>query len=141
MKPRLYPAVSLAAVMAAGARAEDQAMEHVEVIGYPTPQVAERASDSEKLAAKQAEQYREELLQLLREAQRKRLQALRLEGVTSNKETLAEETPAEQQQQLAPVGVETEPVKLEQPLRLEQKAGEVQPARKSEGEQSQQEPS
>ncbi|HEY8568145.1 hypothetical protein [Microbulbifer sp.] len=141
MKPRLYPAVLLAAVMAASAQAADQSMEHVEVIGYPAPQVAERSSDSEAHAAQQAAQHRQELLQLLSEAQRKQLQSLRLEGVNSGEETLAEKSPAEQQQQLAPAGVKSEPVKLPQPLRLEQKAGELQPAQEAAGEQELQEPS
>ena len=135
MNPRLYPAALVAVFTALCTQAADQAMEHVEVIGYPAPKIEERVSDNNAHTAQLAEQYRQELLQLLRQSQRKQLQALHFEEVASNKEILAEETSAEQQKQQDPAGLENEPVKLEQ------KASEMPPAQKSEDEHALQESS
>lgn len=141
MKPRLYSAVLLAALVAGGAQAADQTMEYVEVIGYPPPKVAAQAADGEAKAAQLAKQHREELLRSMRASQRKQLETVRLEGTTGAGETLAQETPARQQEQLAPASAESAPLKLEQPLKPEQKAGEILPAQEADGEQALQEPS
>ncbi|WP_105102655.1 hypothetical protein [Microbulbifer pacificus] len=141
MKPRLYSAVLLAAALAVGAQASDHTMEHVEVIGYPAPKAAEQASDGEKHAAQLLTQHRQELLQRMQETQRKQLEAVRLEGATASEETVARETPAQQQEQLAPASAESAPVKLEQPLKLEQNTGDMQPAPVDEDEEALQEPS
>lgn len=141
MKPRLYSAVLLAAVLAGGAQAADHAMEHVEVIGYPAPKMAEQVAEGKIDAAQLAKQQRQELLQHLQKSLRKQLAAVRREDAIAGEETAARESLHQQQGQLVPAGAESVPVKLEQPPKLEQKAGERQPAQEAEGVDAQQEPS
>lgn len=141
MNPRLYPAVLLAAVVAGGAQAADQTMEHVEVIGYQVPAVVALAADGEALTAQPAEQHRRELLRTMRELQRRQLETVRLEGVITSAETVARKTSTPQQKQRAPTSAENASGTLEQPLKPEQKTGEIPPAQDAEGEQTMQEPS
>lgn len=141
MKPRPYSAALLAAVLAGGAQAADHVMEHVEVIGYPAPKIAEQVVEGTIDTAWFAKQHRLELLQHLPEFLRNQLEAVRREDAIASEETVAQESSLQQQGQLAPAIKESVPVKLEQPPTLEQKAGERQPAQKVAGDDAQQEPS
>lgn len=98
MSPRLFAVALLTGAIAVSALAADdteaetdiETMEHVEVIGYPTPAATGDPSlaGKETLAAQMRKQQRRELLRTTQETQLQQMRAFRLEG---NRETLAQE--------------------------------------------------
>ncbi|WP_295802717.1 hypothetical protein [uncultured Microbulbifer sp.] len=128
MKPHLFAALLLTGAVASPAFAADdaadntgdrtsantstaEAMEHVEVTGYPLPQAAaqELLAEREQLVQQMREQHRRELLRSVLEAQLQQLEAFRLEGERDARESLAQELPREQLQQVEPAALTTDP--------------------------------
>lgn len=136
MNPRKFAAALLACAIAGTALASEdsdatkkkegpEVMEHVEVIGYPTPKVAteESASDEESLAEQMAQQQRQQLLRDTRAAQLRQLEAFRLEGERLSPEEVAQEA-TDQLEQL-------EPAELE----VDEEASSIEPAQETETDQ------
>ncbi|WGL15297.1 hypothetical protein PVT68_11000 [Microbulbifer bruguierae] len=119
MKPRMMVAALLGAAAASAALAtedtsvvDNQAMEHVEVIGYPAPLATQAAdSDPEQLAEQLRQQQRQELLKAARDDQLQQLETFRLEG-----ERLTADALAQQQEQVEESG--------DSLLELKQESGE-----------------
>ncbi|WP_428819691.1 hypothetical protein [Microbulbifer sp. MCCC 1A16149] len=140
MNPRKFAAAFIACAIAGTALATEQSdvseeaevMEHVEVIGYPTPAITatETSVDKDSIAEQMVKQQRQELLRSTEAAQLQQLEAFRLEGENLSGDTLAQEAPP-QLEQLEPAEVE-----------LDEEASSIDPVQESEiQEEPLQEPS
>lgn len=108
-----------------------ETMEHVEVIGYPTPapSAQDAATDIPSSAEQLAQQQRQELLRAARQAQLQQLEAFQLEGKRLEGEEVAQQAP-EQLKQLEPAAL-----KIEADSELEEEATAIEPTQENQPEQ------